>query len=56
VTGELSKELNMEKLIQLVVLKVQSLLRSERCTVFILDTKTQELYTNSSLSHGMGAA
>jgi len=56
VTKALSQELKIEALIQIVCSKVQQLLHSERCTVFILDKERKELYTSAHMSFGMGAA
>jgi GAF domain-containing protein len=56
VTKALSSELNIEALLRIIVTKVQKLLNSERCTVFIVDRDNNELYTNEDLSFGMGPA
>jgi len=56
VTKALSQELKIEALIQIVCSKVQALLHSERCTVFLLDKEKKELYTSAHMSFGMGAA
>ncbi len=52
----LSSELKIEGLISIICSKVQALLHSERCTVFILDKERKELYTSAHMSFGMGAA
>ena len=54
VTQALSSELKIEALISIICSKVQSLLGSERCTVFIVDRERHELYTTESMSYGMG--
>ena len=54
VTQALSSELKIEALISIICSKVQSLLGSERCTVFIVDKERRELYTTESMSYGMG--
>ena len=54
VTQALSSELKIEALIAIICSKVQSLLGSERCTVFIVDKERKELYTTESMSYGMG--
>ena len=54
VTQALSSELKIEALISIICSKVQSLLGSERCTVFIVDRERRELYTTESMSYGMG--
>jgi len=46
----------IEALIQIICGKVQALLHSERCTVFILDREKRELYTSEHMSFGMGPA
>jgi adenylate cyclase len=56
VTKALSQELKIEALIQIICSKVQALLHSERCTVFILDKERKELYTSEHMSFGMGPA
>ena len=56
VTKALSQELKIEALIQIICSKVQALLHSERCTVFILDRERAELYTSEHMSFGMGPA
>jgi GAF domain-containing protein len=55
VANALSSELQIEALIKIICTKVQWLLKSERCTVFIVDKERKELYTSESMSHGMGA-
>jgi GAF domain-containing protein len=54
VTQALSSELKIEALISIICSKVQSLLGSERCTVFIVEKERMELYTTESMSYGMG--
>ena len=54
ITNVLSSELKMEALISLICTKLQRLLGCERCTVFLTDKEKAQLYTNSSLSYGMG--
>ena len=54
ITNVLSSELKMEALISLICIKLQQLLGCERCTVFLVDKEKAQLYTNSSLSYGMG--
>ena len=54
ITNVLSSELKMEALISLICTKLQQLLGCERCTVFLVDKEKAQLYTNSSLSYGMG--
>ena len=56
VTNALSKELKLGPLIRVVVAKVQDLLQAQRCTVFIVDDEKKELYTNDTMTFGMGAA
>jgi GAF domain-containing protein len=56
VTKALSQELKIEALIQIICSKVQALLRSERCTLYILDKEKKELYTSEHMSFGMGPA
>ncbi len=56
VTSALSGELAMERLLQIIVTKVQTLLASQRCTVFVVDRDNKELYTNAEMSGGMGPA
>lgn len=56
VTKALSSELNIEALLRIIVTKVQKLLSSDRCTVFIVDKDNNELYTNEDMSYGMGPA
>ena len=54
VTNVLSSELKMEALISMICSKLQGLLGCERCTVFLVDKAKAQLYTNASLSYGMG--
>lgn len=54
VTNALSSELKIDSLIKIICSKVQQLLLSERCTVFIVDAEKRELYTSASMSYGMG--
>ncbi len=51
----ISQELDLAPLMNIIVTKVQHLLKSERCTVFLVDHAKQELWSSSSMSHGMGA-
>ena len=54
VTNVLASELKMEALISMICSKLQGLLGCERCTVFLVDKAKAQLYTNASLSYGMG--
>jgi len=54
VTKALSQELKIEALIQIICSKLQQLLHSERCTVFLIDKQRKELYTSEHMSAGLG--
>lgn len=54
VTIALNKELKIDALLNVIVVKVQELLDTDRCTVFVLDTEKKMLYTSDRMSHGMG--
>lgn len=56
VSHHMSKELNLGKLLNVIMSEVQPLLKAQRCTLFIVDEERKELYTNDKMSVGMGAA
>lgn len=50
VTRNITKELDLEKLLMLIMDEVKNILQCDRCTVFLLDEERQELW--SRVAHG----
>lgn len=50
VTRNISREIQLDKLLMLIMDEVKSVLRCDRCSVFVLDKETKELW--SRVAHG----
>lgn len=50
--GLVTKETNLNKLLDLIAKQVEEILSSERCSIFLLEASTNELW--SKIAHGIG--
>lgn len=50
--GLVTKETNLNKLLDLIARQVEEILSAERCSIFLLDLSTNELW--SKIAHGIG--